>query len=432
MALGLSRLGLRVCVVDEKRGPANGSSAYSSGICRMFYSTPQSVRLSWEGYHCWEQWPHFITHKDPRGLASLRECGGIIPRTPNSAFFLDRVIACMTDIGVPFEALDMDATRTLVRHLDWDISHSYIPRRIDDPDFGKPTPGAAIEGSLYTPKAGYVSDPQLATQNLCFAAERAGATFQYQKKVIGIEQHNGRVTGLRLADGTTTVANVIVNAAGPYSSKITAMAFPGIVDTVPNDMRLSTRAMRQEVAYCHAPPGVNQDKHGMIVADFDLGIYMRPEVGNKILIGGMEPACDPLEWEDGDIDRDMRVNLTDTWTNYIYRAALRMPNLPIPHSRGMQGVVAAYDVTPDWAPIYDKSALAGYYMAIGTSGNQFKNCAAVGELMSGLIEYCENGHDHDAQPYQYPTARSSPENHVNIGAFSRLRDIDPAHLNVMG
>jgi sarcosine oxidase, subunit beta len=31
----------------------------------------------------------------------------------------------------------------------------------------------------------------------------------------------------------------------------------------------------------------------------------------------------------------------------------------------------------------------GFYMAIGTSGNQFKNAAAVGRLMAELIEACE-------------------------------------------
>ena len=28
------------------------------------------------------------------------------------------------------------------------------------------------------------------------------------------------------------------------------------------------------------------------------------------------------------------------------------------------------DVSDDWIPIYDQSSLPGYYMAIGTSGNQ--------------------------------------------------------------
>ena len=45
-----------------------------------------------------------------------------------------------------------------------------------------------------------------------------------------------------------------------------------------------------------------------------------------------------------------------------------------------------YDVTPDWTPIYDGTERDGYYVAIGTSGNQFKNAPMVGRLMRAVIE----------------------------------------------
>jgi glycine/D-amino acid oxidase-like deaminating enzyme len=40
----------------------------------------------------------------------------------------------------------------------------------------------------------------------------------------------------------------------------------------------------------------------------------------------------------------------------------------------------------DWVPIYDKSALPGFCMAVGTSGNQFKNAGPVGNMMATLIQ----------------------------------------------
>jgi len=36
----------------------------------------------------------------------------------------------------------------------------------------------------------------------------------------------------------------------------------------------------------------------------------------------------------------------------------------------------------DWIPIYDRSSLSGYYLAIGTSGNQYKNGPAIGLVLS--------------------------------------------------
>ena len=64
----------------------------------------------------------------------------------------------------------------------------------------------------------------------------------------------------------------------------------------------------------------------------------------------------------------------------------------------MRGFADLYDCSDDWIPIYDRSELPGFYMAVGTSGNQFKNAPVVGHCMAELIEACENGHDHDADP----------------------------------
>jgi len=47
--------------------------------------------------------------------------------------------------------------------------------------------------------------------------------------------------------------------------------------------------------------------------------------------------------------------------------------------------VGRYDVADDWCPIYDKSSIPGYYMAIGTSGNQFKNAGVAGQVLVHTI-----------------------------------------------
>jgi sarcosine oxidase subunit beta len=82
-----------------------------------------------------------------------------------------------------------------------------------------------------------------------------------------------------------------------------------------------------------------------------------------------------------------------------------------------------YDVTPDWAPIYDKSSIPGYYMAIGTSGNQFKNAPIVSEMMAQLIVACEQGQDHDQDPVIFNLKYSGRP--INLGVFSRNRKINP-------
>ena len=68
-----------------------------------------------------------------------------------------------------------------------------------------------------------------------------------------------------------------------------------------------------------------------------------------------------------------------------------------------RGVVDLYDVSDDWLPIYDSTRIKGYYMAIGSSGNQFKNAPIAGHCMAELIEACEKGQNHDEDPVHVKT-----------------------------
>ena len=97
----------------------------------------------------------------------------------------------------------------------------------------------------------------------------------------------------------------------------------------------------------------------------------------------------------------------------------------------MKGVVDLYDVTEDWIPIYDKSALPGFYMACGSSGNQFKNAPVAGKMMAALIDYCEKGNDHEAEPLQFRL--DYIEHTIDVGFYSRNRQINAeSSFSVLG
>ena len=89
-----------------------------------------------------------------------------------------------------------------------------------------------------------------------------------------------------------------------------------------------------------------------------------------LAVGSLEPACDELEWLD-DPDDYQRTVSPAGWERQTLRLARRIPELRIPNRP--LGIVGIYDVADDWIPIYDRTALPGFYVAIGTSGNQFKN-----------------------------------------------------------
>ncbi|MGH9047643.1 MAG: FAD-dependent oxidoreductase [Acidimicrobiales bacterium] len=45
----------------------------------------------------------------------------------------------------------------------------------------------------------FIDDPLLAAQNLAAAARRRGADFVFNRSVVGIDQHGGRVSGVTLS-----------------------------------------------------------------------------------------------------------------------------------------------------------------------------------------------------------------------------------------
>ena len=70
-------------------------------------------------------------------------------------------------------------------------------------------------------------------------------------------------------------------------------------------------------------------------------------------------------------------------------------------------------------------------MAVGTSGNQFKNAPLAGVLMAELILACEAGRDHDRDPLKVTGRYTGFE--IDLGFFSRLRPVNrESSFSVLG
>jgi len=408
VAYGLARRGLRIVVVDKGGVVGHGSTSASSAIVRFSYSTFDGVAISWESLNYWNDWADHLEAKSGSALATLRNTGIVTLDAP--AIPRDRSIRLYEQVEVPYEEWDTRELRNRVPSLD--TGRYGPPRAIDDDEFLADASGQL--GALYTPDGGFIDDPTLATQNLAEAATRQGVRFLFKRTVEKIHRAGGRVSGVSFADGDRIDAPVVVNCAGPWSSQVNAIAGVG------SDFTISVRQMRQEVHHVDAPPGYNNgERLGPVVSDLDLGIYVRPALGNVMYVGGTEPECDPLEWLD---DPDaVNPNRTASWfERNVIRAARRFPELRIPSQP--KGIAGIYDVSSDWTPIYDRTELDGFYVAMGTSGNQFKNAPVVGKMMANLIAAVEDGRDHDASPLQYDCEHTG---HVlNMAAFSRKRPIN--------
>ena len=406
----LSARGLRTLSVDALPAAGYGSTSNSSALIRFTYSTYVGVAMSWEGYHYWKDWPAYLGVDDERGLITFNQCGTILLKRPGGHHV--KVVPHFDRLGIPYEDWDADQLQERMPGLDLGVMGP--PKRVDDDAFWA-DPTERLPGAIWTPDSGYVNDPQLAAHNLQRAAEAKGATFRFSTKVISVDRSGGRVSGVTLDDGTSVSAPIVVNVAGPHSGAVNALA--GLAGT----MNIGTRPLRHEVHHLDAagqqgqPAPVQVPYH---VSDGDTGVYFRPDVGGTIVVGSEDPPCDDRHWVDDPDHFDTAVT-NEQWETQVLRLARRLPDLQVPNRP--KGIAALYDVADDWIPIYDRTDLDGFYVAIGTSGNQFKNSAVAGHCMAELITAVEAGHDHDGDPLVVRGRYTGLE--LDLAAFSRNRTI---------
>ena len=117
-----------------------------------------------------------------------------------------------------------------------------------------------------------------------------------------------------------------------------------------------------------------------MVYDFVTNIYTRPELGEHILVGGLDveeshDLADPDRYKEG-------VSLDES-TDALGRVSHRFPVLA--EGRIARGYAGCFDVTPDWHPFLDRVGPEGSYVAVGFSGHGFKLSPAVGQMMAALI-----------------------------------------------
>lgn len=409
IAFELSKLGYRTVNVDKLPSAGYGSTSNSCAIVRGHYSSREGVAMAYEGFSYWENWDEYLETSDDHGTARYVRSGTVLLK--NASGHHEKALAHYRSLGVEFE--EWDNAKLLARLPILDPGAYWPPKRPAHPRFWDP-PAAELDGAIFTPGSGYVNDAQLATHNLQRAAEARGAEFIFRAEIGAIRRDGDRVVGVTLSDGRELDAPVVVNVAGPHSFVINRMA------GVEAGMKVKTRALRHEVHHVPSPPEFDFERDGLHVSDGDMGIYFRPDAGNHILVGSEDPECDARLWV-RDPDRFERGVSEAQWEAQVYRLARRIPTLPIPTER--KGVVDLYDVSDDWIPIYDRSDLRGFYMAIGTSGNQFKNAPVVGNLMAQLIDRVEHGHDHDSDPVVVKARYT--ELPLNVGFYSRLREVNP-------
>ncbi len=409
----LRKGGADVVVVDRNGDAGHGSTSASCGIVRRFYSQPGMIRLAHESAHIWDDWASYLGPVDDD--LAVFERPGVLLVPPAIDDEVRGIVEEMRRCGVDASLLDAEQVRERFPFLQ--TASFFPPVPVDDPGFfGEGQ--RPIAGAVYETDGGYVVSPQIATQNLRRAGERDGVEFHLNTEVTSIRHEGGAPFGVGLESGEVLEADVVVNAAGPWSGALNRMAEVSLP--------LETRPLRREVHAVRNPKPSGPKVP--VVGDLDGGIYFRPESRERdLIVGSADPKCDALEWlEDPD---DCNHQITDAiHERQVLRLMKRFPEVGMGPARGLAHM---YDVTVlDWYPIVDRTELPGWYVAIGTSGSSFKTAPMIGVMLARIIEACESGRDHDADPVQLELPRTGLT--VDTSFLSRLRAANATTGTVIG
>lgn len=195
IAFEMAKAGWKTLSLDRNTQVGHGSTAGSCAIIRMHYSTFDGTAFAWEGYHYWRDWAGYLGLPETADLAQFRQTGCLVMKTQANGQ-LEKHKQYSAELNCPFEEWGPEkiTERLPIYNLD-----SFAPaRRMADPEFGQPN-GARMQGAVFWPKAGYVTDPALSAQNLMDAARQHGADIRTGAEVTEILTDAGRVSGVRLA-----------------------------------------------------------------------------------------------------------------------------------------------------------------------------------------------------------------------------------------
>jgi glycine/D-amino acid oxidase-like deaminating enzyme len=338
-AFNLLKRGLRRVVLIDKLLLAAGGTGRSAAIIRQHYSNEelvQMVKRSTDLFH------HFA---DEIGGNSGFVCTGwafLVPAQMSEG--LDRNMALGRSAGVD------------VREIDSQQLQDFEPRvSVND-----------VARIAYEPRSGY-ADPIKTTHAYVSRFIQLGGDFRPLTHVTGLLHTNSRVCGVRTSGGDIS-ACVVINAAGPWASRVASYAGIDLPINVTREEEiiLETESMGGPPALCFS--------------DMALAIYYRPHGHTQMLVGRGYPK----EYESVDPDsfrEQVDAKFVEEVTDRLRRRWQTIGSaLPVNSYTGL------YDVTPDWHPVLGKvDGVDGFYICAGFSGHGFKIGPAVGELMAEEI-----------------------------------------------
>ena len=331
----------RVLLLERGATPAFANTGKSAGIVRTFYTVPLLARLAKAAVDL------FVSLPDELGkTGGFQKTGFVQLVPPQWKELIEDLVAMQRSWGIETDFVDPSEYQKRFPWLETD----------------------GVAAILYEPNSGY-ADPVQTTEAFAEAFTAMGGETRFRTSVRALLREGDGITGVLLDDGPVT-ADLVVNAAGPWSKFLAASV----------GLEMQMVAYREQDTVWEVRAGRTMPETP--VSNTLETVYMRPMGGRRWLIGRGYPKpyleVDPYNFK-ATGDEDFVLDLLE-------RMSKRIPALQ--GARLIDAYAALYDVTPDWTPyIGPRSGITGYVDACGGSGNCFKNGAVLArELVDWMLE----------------------------------------------
>lgn len=381
IAFHLARRGLGERVLILERGqPAGGATSRAAALVTLVRDDPAQIRLAQETFRA------IATLENEYGEDVGRRTVGALHAAPRSHAEVLRARAShCAAFGIASTWLeDAAAHAAAAQRAPW-----LAPE--------------AFDVAVYYPDECYV-EPYLFSTAYQRIAGQLGVQTRLGTDVAAIEYHGAAVTGVRLQDGSTLPARIVINAAGAWANLL----------SVPTGLPLPMAPVRSQYWISEAAPCFPRD--GAIVLLPEIRAYARPEVG-ALLFGVREhspAAADPRQ-----LPADLAGFVFDPadpdgWTNLAEGAEPLMPYFPALATLGIAHYLTGpSNYTVDSQLILGRHPeIAGLFVASGCNGSGISFSGGIGRLLAEWI--CDEPSFIDATQQ----ARMAPGRHGHFDPYS--------------
>lgn len=278
---------------------ASQASSRAACLLTRARTKPALMELVQETYDCISEMEELLG--EPLGL---QQCGSItVASSEASLKGLEALEEAATRFGIPNERIGREQTKELLPWMDVE----------------------AVDVALYMPTDAFI-DSALLCSGYARAAARMGVTLRPNCRVKEIVTENGKVCGVRLADGEAVFAPVVVNAAGAWANLLMKPLRVGLPFT----------PVRSHFWITAIDPDRFPAGHPFTVIP-DARAFTRSDVG-ALIIGLRESCCQAFDpsaltdkLEDFDFNRKAEWTVLDECAPLLKPYLHDIDDLPIAH-----------------------------------------------------------------------------------------------------